>query len=85
MPPPPDIDVRSRSKLKSLALKLLEERTQLQRTAGALRNETAQLKAGPGQPDIKANVKQNGVEKASNGSIEGGPSARPHAREVDSS
>ena len=65
MPRPPDIDALSLSKLKSLVLKLLEERAEFQRTVGALRDEIARLKGGPGRPDIKANVKPSGMEKAS--------------------
>ena len=65
MPPPPDIDALSLSELKSLVLKLLEERAEFQRTVGALRDEIARLKGGPGRPDIKANVKPSGMEKAS--------------------
>jgi len=65
MPPPPDIDALSLSELKSLVLKLLEERAEFQRTVGALRDEIARLKGGPGRPDIKANVKPSGMEEAS--------------------
>ena len=65
MPPLPDIDALSLSELKSLVLKLLEERAEFQRTVGALRDEIARLKGGPGRPDIKANVKPSGMEKAS--------------------
>ena len=65
MSPPPDLDALSLSELKSLVLKLLEERAEFQRTVGALRDEIARLKGGPGRPDIKANVKPSGMEKAS--------------------
>jgi hypothetical protein len=65
MPPPPDIDALSLSELKSLVLKLLEEWAEFQRTVGALRGEIARLRGGPGRPDIKANVKPSGMEKAS--------------------
>ena len=50
-------------------LELLDEREEFRRTIGALRDEIARLKGGPGRPDIKANVKPNikpsGMEKAS--------------------
>ncbi len=67
MSPPPDIDALSPTELKSLVLKLLEEQAEFQRTIGALRDEIARLKGGPGRPDIKANVKPSGMEKASEG------------------
>ena len=57
MPPPPDIDALSPSDLKSLVLELLDERAELRRTIGALRDEIARLKGGPRWPDIKASVK----------------------------
>ena len=69
MPPPPDIDALSPADLKSLVLELLDERAELRRTIGALRDEIARLKGGPGRPDIKASVKPDikpsGMEKAS--------------------
>ena len=65
MPPPPDIDALSPSELKSLVLKLLEEQAEFRRTIGALRDEIARLKGGPGRPDIKPNLKPSGMEKAS--------------------
>ena len=69
MPPPPDIDALSPCDLKSLVLELLDERAELRRTIGALRDEIARLKGGPGRPDIKASVKPDikpsGMEKAS--------------------
>ena len=65
MPPQPDIDALSLSELKSLVLQLLEERAELQRAVGALRDEIARLKGGPGRPDVKANIKPSGMEKAS--------------------
>jgi len=64
MPPPPDIDALSLSELKSLVLQLLEERAEFQRTVGALRDEIARLEGGPGRPDVKANIKPSGMEKA---------------------
>ncbi len=68
MPPPPDIDALSPPDLKSLVLELLDERAELRRTIGALRDEIARLKGGPGRPDIKASVKPDiepsGMEKA---------------------
>ncbi len=63
--PPPDIDAPSPAELKSLVLKLFEEVAELRRTVGALRDEIARLKGAPGRPDIKANVKPSGMEKAS--------------------
>src|SRR5271156_7184357 len=69
MPPPPDLEVLSPAELKSLVLELLDEREEFRRTIGALRDEIARLKGGPGRPDIKANVKPqiqpSGMEKAS--------------------
>src|SRR5271170_5423524 len=69
MPPPPDIDALSPAELKSLVLELLDEREEFRRTIGALRDEIARLKGGPGRPDIKASVKPqikpSGMEKAS--------------------
>ena len=62
---PPDIDALSPIELKSLVFKLLEEQAEFRRTIGALRDEIARLKGGPGRPDIKANVKPSGMEKAS--------------------
>jgi hypothetical protein len=69
MSPPPDIDALSLAELKSLVLELLAERAEFQRTIGALRDEIARLKGGPGRPDIQANVKPeikpSGMEQAS--------------------
>ena len=84
---PPDIDALSPTELKSLVFKLLEEQAEFRRTIGALRDEIARLKGGPGRPDIKANVKPSGMEKASEGATCGpiwrAPAARWHAREAD--
>src|SRR5271166_3126965 len=65
MSPPKDIETLSPTELKSLVLKLLQEQAEFRRTIGALRDEIARLKGGPGRPDIKANVKPSGMEKAS--------------------
>ena len=69
MSPPADIDALGLAELKNLVLELLAERAEFQRTIGALRDEIARLKGGPGRPDIKANVKSeskpSGMEKAS--------------------
>src|ERR1700723_2865867 len=65
MPPPPEIDALSPTDLKSLVLELLEKLAECQRTIAALRDEVARLKGGPGRPDIKANIKPSGMEKAS--------------------
>jgi hypothetical protein len=65
MSPPPDIEGLSPSELKDLVLQLFEERAELWRMVAALRDEIARLKGGPGRPDIKANVKSSGMEKAS--------------------
>jgi hypothetical protein len=65
MSPPPDIDTLSAADLKSLVLELFEKLAESQRTIASLRDEIARLKGGPGRPDIKANVKPSGMEKAS--------------------
>src|SRR5580692_10676575 len=65
MSPPPDIDTLSPADLKSLVLELFEKLAESQRTIAALRDEIARLKGGPGRPDIKANIKPSGMEKAS--------------------
>src|SRR5208337_1369270 len=65
MSPPKDIETLSPTELKSLVLKLLQEQAEFRRTIGALRDEIARMKGGPGRPDIKANVKPSGMEKAS--------------------
>ena len=65
MSPPRDIDALSPAELKSLVVKLFEEAAELRRMVGALREEIARLKGGPGRPEIKANVKPSGMEKAS--------------------
>ena len=65
MSPPPDIDALSPSELKSLVLQLLEEGAELRRMIAALRDEIARLKGGPGRPDVRANVRPSGMEKAS--------------------
>ena len=83
MPPPPDIDALSPPDLKSLVLELLDERAELRRTIGALRDEIARLKGGPGRPDIKASVKPDikpsGMEKASE-AAPAGPSGERRRR-----
>src|SRR6202453_1358139 len=65
MSPPPDFDALSPAELKSLVLELFERLAESQRTIAALRDEIARLKGGPGRPDIKANIKPSGMEKAS--------------------
>ena len=65
MSPPPDFDALSPAELKSLVLELFEKLADSQRTIAALRDEIARLKGGPGRPDIKANIKPSGMEKAS--------------------
>ncbi len=65
MSPPPDIDALSPPELKSLVLQLFDERAELRRTVAVLRDVIARLKGGPGRPDVKANVKPSGMEKAS--------------------
>jgi hypothetical protein len=57
------------AELKNLVLELFAERAEFKRTIGALREEIARLKGGPGRPDIKANAKSqskpSGMENAS--------------------
>src|ERR1700691_5090256 len=69
MSQPADIDALGPAELKNLVLELLAERVEFHRMIGALRDEIAPLKGGPGRPDIKANVKPEikpgGMEKAS--------------------
>src|ERR1700675_850320 len=65
MSPPPDFDALSPAELKSLVLELFEKLAESQRTIAALRDEIVRLKGGPGRPDIKANIKPSGMEKAS--------------------
>src|ERR1700688_1504948 len=65
MSPPPDFDALSPAELKSLVLELFEKLAESQRTIAALRDEIARLRGGPGRPDIKANIKPSGMEKAS--------------------
>src|SRR5271156_159488 len=83
MPPPPDIDALSPRDLKRLVLELLDARADLRRTIGALRDEIARLKGGPGRPDIKASVKPDikpsGMEKASE-AAPAGPSGERRRR-----
>src|SRR6202161_2271938 len=64
MSPPPDFDALSPAELKSVVLELFEKLAESQRTIAALRDEIARLKGGPGRPDIKANIKPSGMEKA---------------------
>ena len=60
MVPPGDLDRLSHGELKSLVIKQFEMIAELQRTVGALRDEIARLKGGPGRPTIKP----SGMEKA---------------------
>src|ERR1700733_9706584 len=65
MSPPPDFDSLSPAELKSLVLELFEKLAESQRTIAALRDEIGRVRGGPGRPDIKANIKPSGMEKAS--------------------
>jgi len=76
MSPPPDIEALSPAELKSLVVELFEELAEVRRTVAALRDEIARLKGGPGRPDIKANVKPSGMEKASEPQPREPPSGR---------
>ena len=70
----PDIDGFSHDELKGLVLRLLEEQAEFRRTIGALRDEIARLKGGPGRPDLKPNLKPSGMEQASQDRSSGAPS-----------
>ena len=72
MAPLPDLDTLSSAELKSLLLQLLEELRELHRTIATQRDEIARLKGGPGRPDIKANGKPSGMDKATEPKPQGG-------------
>src|SRR5271165_4854779 len=80
MSPPPDIDALSPTELKSLVLKLLEEQAEFRRTIGALRDEIARMKGGPGRPDIKANVMPLGLTFALTSGHQGERQAERHGK-----
>jgi hypothetical protein len=60
MLPPADFDRLSHAELKSLVVRQWEEMVELRRMIGALRDEIARLKGGPGRP----NIKPSGMEQA---------------------
>jgi transposase IS66 family protein len=60
MLPPADLDRLSHAELKSLVVKQWEEMVELRRMVGALRDEIARLKGGPGRP----NIKPSGMDQA---------------------
>jgi hypothetical protein len=64
VPPPPDIDALSPRDLKRLVLELLDERAELRRTIGGLRDEIARLKGGPGRPDWRTPAARPHADKA---------------------
>ena len=66
MPPPPDIDALSLSELKSLVLKLLEERAEFQRAVGAL-CEVCRLKVADAEPGCVCRRQRNSVAQSHNG------------------
>src|SRR6516164_5785087 len=67
-----DLDRLSHVELKDLVLKLLGEVAELRRTVDAQRDETPQLKGGPGRP----NIKPSGMEEATE------PKAPPKASDA---
>jgi hypothetical protein len=67
MLPPADFDRLSHAELKSLVVQQWEEMVELRRMIGALRDEIARLKGGPGRP----NIKPSGMEQATEPQPEG--------------
>src|SRR5438128_12339668 len=68
MLPPADLDRLSPTELKSLVGRQWEEIAELRRMVGALRDEIARLKGGPGRPNIKPS---SGMEQATEPQPEG--------------
>ena len=60
--PPEDLDRLSHAELKGLVVKQLEQMVELQRMVGALRDEIARLKGGPGRPNLKPSGMERGTE-----------------------
>jgi hypothetical protein len=68
MSPPADPDRLSHAELKDLVVRQWEQIVELQRMVAALRDEIAQLKGGPGRPNIKPSGMERGTEAKSPGS-----------------
>ena len=68
MLPPGDLDRLSHAELKSLVVRQWEEMAELRRMVGALRDEIARLKGGPGRPSIKPSGMDQGTEPKPGGS-----------------
>jgi len=76
MSPPTDLDRLSPAELKGLIVKQWEELAELRRMIGALRDEIARLKGGPGRP----NIKPSGMERASEPKSPGSSGQRGRGR-----
>jgi hypothetical protein len=68
MLPPEDLDSLSHAELKGLVVRQWEELAELRRMVGALRDEIARLKGGPGRP----NIKPSGMDQATDPKPPGG-------------
>jgi len=70
---PKNFDRLSRAELKDLVVQQWEQIAELQRLVAALREEIAQLKGGPGRP----NIKPSGMEQATDAKPAESPQRRP--------
>src|SRR6201998_650867 len=62
MSPPDDLDRLSQAELKRVVVEQWEQMVELQRMVGALRDEIARLKGGPGRPNFKPSGMERGTE-----------------------